>query len=255
MRIVSYNILDGGVGRADPIAEVIAAQNADIVVLIEADDEEVLERLSRRLDMDYIRAQGSGRHAAAILSRWTIARSVNHGALRQGPPCLVEATIEQRGGEQWIVGAVHFHPRATEADELVRVRQMEHLLEAFGGYRREGRPHILAGDFNANSPIQHIDPALCQPATRQAWEANGGMIPRRAVSMLLDAGYADTLAVVAGEQTAGRSYTFTTQYPGQRIDYIFTFGYPRERLRSAWIEQDRLARFASDHYPVGLEIE
>ena len=36
MRICSYNILDGGEGRADPLAEVILAQRPDIVAIVEA---------------------------------------------------------------------------------------------------------------------------------------------------------------------------------------------------------------------------
>ena len=34
MRIVSYNILDGGEGRADPLAEVIEAQRPEVVALV-----------------------------------------------------------------------------------------------------------------------------------------------------------------------------------------------------------------------------
>ena len=52
MRLVSYNILDGGVGRADPIAEILQAQNADIVVLLEADDLSVVERIAGELAAD-----------------------------------------------------------------------------------------------------------------------------------------------------------------------------------------------------------
>lgn len=255
MRIVAYNILDGGVGRADPIAEVIAAQNADIVALVEADNDEVLDRVSRRLDMDCVRGRGSGEHAVALLSRWTIRRMVNHAALRDGPPCLMEAEVADGDGEAWTVGVVHLHARATEADEQVRMAQMAVVLDVFAEQRKAGRPHLLAGDFNASSPIQQIDPRMCKPATRKAWEDNGGHIPRRVITGLLEAGYVDSLAAVAGDELAGRSYTFTTQHPGQRVDYIFTFGLARGRLRSAWIEQDRLARFASDHYPVGLEIQ
>ena len=62
MRIVTYNILNGGEGRADPLAEVIEAQRADIVGLTEADDPAVLERIANRLKMDYIHAVGE-RHA------------------------------------------------------------------------------------------------------------------------------------------------------------------------------------------------
>jgi endonuclease/exonuclease/phosphatase family metal-dependent hydrolase len=96
-----------------------------------------------------------------------------------------------------------------------------------------------------------IDPSNCKPATRSAWETNGGMIPRRVVQRLLDNGYVDSLQSFAPHDAA-RTGSFTTQEPGQRVDYVFTFGV--ERPRDAWIEQDRLARYASDHFPVGLEI-
>ena len=46
MRLVSYNILDGGEGRADPLAEVLLAQRADVVVLLEADQISVVERIA-----------------------------------------------------------------------------------------------------------------------------------------------------------------------------------------------------------------
>src|SRR5437763_7307822 len=69
VRIFSYNILDGGEGRADPRAEVIEAQRADAVALIEADNADVLDRISKRLKMDVIVAAGK-RHAVALLSRW-----------------------------------------------------------------------------------------------------------------------------------------------------------------------------------------
>ena len=82
MRIISYNILDGGVGRADPLAEVIEAQKPDVVALVEADDLSVLQRIAQRLDMDYVQAVGKDGKASAILSRHRIRDSVNHGAIR-----------------------------------------------------------------------------------------------------------------------------------------------------------------------------
>ena len=49
--------------------------------------------------------------------------------------------------------------------------------------------------------------------------------------------------------------SFNTQHPGQRVDYIFTHGVDAKAVRSAWIETDRLAKYASDHFPIGAEIE
>src|SRR5947208_12803681 len=80
MRVVSYNILDGGEGRTDPLAEVILAQRADIVALVEADNLAVLERIARRLSMDFIHAPGN-KSASALLTRWTLRDSINHAPL------------------------------------------------------------------------------------------------------------------------------------------------------------------------------
>jgi exodeoxyribonuclease-3 len=251
MRIVSYNILDGGEGRADPLAEVILARTPDVVCVVEADDVAVLQRLAKRLNMEYVLASG-GRDGVALFSRWPIVQSVDHAVFRpQFTGSLLEAVVAEPGGAEWPIGVVHLSAKATEEAEGKREAEIEVVLEAFAVYRTQGRPHVLAGDFNANSPIQQIDPSACKAATRSAWEANGGMIPRRVVQRLMDSGYSDSLAAFAPDQ-AGRAGSFTTQEPGQRVDYIFTFGV--EKPRDAWIEQDRLARYASDHFPVGAEL-
>lgn len=253
MRIVSWNILDGGEGRADPIAEVILAQKPDIVALIEADNRDILDRIAARLDMDYVRGEGSKRHSVAVLSRWTIVHSINHALLRQGPPCLLEAVVREPTGVEWDIAATHFHPCAFEPNEQQREAEAATLLDLFRPHRQAPRPHLLAGDFNANSPIQLIDPARCKEATQEAWKENGGQIPRRVVQSLLDAGYADSLCAATGE-LARSAGSFSTQFPGQRVDFLFTFGFPPPAIRSAWIETDRLAKYASDHFPIGLDI-
>lgn len=263
MRIVSYNILNGGEGRADPLAEVLLAQRADIVALVEAENLAVVERIAGRLDMDFIHAPGN-RHASAILSRWPIVETINH-ALLNPPEVFSRSFVEARIAEpssapgaasaerQWTVAALHLHPHHTEADEQRRQREIDRALEVFAPQRSAGRPHLLVGDFNSNSPHQRIDLDKARPSTRKAWQDNGGTIPRRVVQSLADAGYLDSLYTFDPERGA-TGVTFTTRYPGQRLDYIFTFGIDPLRLTDAWIEQDRLATYASDHYPVGLEI-
>jgi len=253
MRLMSYNILDGGTGRADPLAEIVLAQRSDIIVLVETQDPAVVERIARRTEMDFIRA-GDERHSATILSRWPIEETVDHGAQRSEiSKALLEATVRAPDGTEWVIGAVHLHAGAFEADEQVREKELDAVLDAFARRRREHRPHILAGDFNANAPYQRIDPSKCKPKTRQAWQENGGDVPRRVVQRLLDSGYVDTLRAV-DEQRAAADVSFTTLHPGQRVDYVLCFGIAPRRIRDAWIEHDRLAKYASDHYPVGVEI-
>jgi endonuclease/exonuclease/phosphatase family metal-dependent hydrolase len=252
MRLISYNILDGGEGRADPIAEVIEAQRPDIVALVEADKPEIVERIAARLDMEHVTAVGK-RHTAALLSKWPIIESINHGQLKKEMSnCFLEAVVHEASGTEWHLGVVHLHPRATISDDRERQREIQCICETFAESRQTNRPHLLCGDFNSDSPIQLIDPNACKPATQKAWHANGEMIPRQAIANLLNHGYVDLLHAVHGEK-ARTMASFTTNYPGQRVDYVFTFGTGR-RIKSAWIEQDRLAKYASDHFPVGIEI-
>src|SRR4051794_12127129 len=138
MRLVSYNILDGGEGRADPLAEVILAQRPDIVALVEADHLAVLERIAARLSMDFIHAPGN-KSAAALLSRWPIRGSINHAPLHgELEKSLLEATVVEPdgrdgtgGGREWTIGVAHLHARADEDDERQRERVLAIVLDVF----------------------------------------------------------------------------------------------------------------------------
>jgi endonuclease/exonuclease/phosphatase family metal-dependent hydrolase len=254
MRIVGYNILDGGEGRADPLAEVLQAQRADVIALVEAGFPPTVERIAARLGMDFIVGGGNKEgSASALLSRWPIRDSINHAPLRpELTKSLLEATVETPQFGELPIGVVHLHAHAAEADERTRETELATVLDVFAAARRDRRPHLLCGDFNANAPSQRIDPAKVKESTRREWVQNGGHLPRRVIKALLDAGYVDTLAAVKGPE-ADVTGTFSTQHPGQRVDYIFAFGIDRVRLKDAWVEHDRLAKYASDHFPVGLE--
>jgi endonuclease/exonuclease/phosphatase family metal-dependent hydrolase len=130
---------------------------------------------------------------------------------------------------------------------------MRKVLELFAPHRKAKQPHILCGDFNSNSPTQKIDIAKCKPATQKEYKKNGNEIPRRVVKRLLSAGYLDSLDAFDASFAASNG-TFTTQFPGQRVDYIFTHGFEKSHIKNAWIETDRLAKYASDHFPVGIEV-
>ena len=253
MRLVSYNILEGGVGHADALADVIFAQRPDLVALVEAEDEAVVDHIARRLKMEYLPAAGNS-HASALLTRWPVRESINHAPLHKGlEKSLLEATVIDPTGREWTVGVLHLHAHGLEADEDVRMGELDVVLKVFEPHRRAGRPHLLCGDFNANSPYQQVDPAKCKPRTQKEWEQNGGGLPRRAVQKVLDAGYKDTLreADPRASETVG---TFKTEFPGQRVDYVFAYGIESGHLKRAWVEQSETARHASDHFPVGLEL-
>jgi endonuclease/exonuclease/phosphatase family metal-dependent hydrolase len=253
VRIVSYNILDGGEGRADPLAEVILAQRPDVVALLEADDAETLQRIARRLKMDFIQAPGEKR-ASALLSRWPIVETINHAATNpQIKQSFLEASVRAPDGREWPIGVLHLPAQATEAAEEERMRVIPIVLDLFKEHRRANRPHIICGDFNSNAPYQRIDPTRCKIKTQQAWKANGGGLPRRVIEAMIGVGYVDTYRLLHDEQQEMIG-SFGTQEPGQRVDYIFAWNVTPAEVRDAWVEQDRLAKYASDHFPIGAEL-
>jgi endonuclease/exonuclease/phosphatase family metal-dependent hydrolase len=180
IRVVSYNLMTGGVGRADPLAEVLLAQRADVIGLQEADDVAVLRRLSWRLGMDFVRADCAG-GAVALFSRYAIADSVNAGLLRGSVSPSLRATL-----------------------------------------RIDGRPVTVdVIDLRSADAVELAD---------------DGVAIARLVSNSVEG---------MPHPTKGNPPRFINQiWPG-----------PEVRVIDHWIERDRLATYASDHYPVGAVIE
>src|SRR5437773_8242752 len=78
MRIVTWNIWNGGVGRLDAIERVLRGQDADVVALQEANDRVGVEALAAALDMQLVYGDANSEFAVAWLSRLPISRSENH---------------------------------------------------------------------------------------------------------------------------------------------------------------------------------
>ena len=253
MQILSYNILDGGAERAELLTQVIQRERPDVIALVEADDPEVVSRIANQLGMDFIHAPAN-HTASALLSRFPIRETINHAPLRPAiTKSLLEAVVVDPSRIAWKFVVLHLHAHATENDETIREREIGEILNILAEDRRAGVPHLLMGDFNANAPYQQIDPAKAKKSTREEWQKNGGYIPRRVIQRVLDQGYLDSLRALHPEQaeTAG---SFSTEHPGQRVDFIFTFGIDPSRFREAKIVTDPPAKDASDHFPVLLQI-
>jgi len=243
VRVVSYNILSGGVGRADPIAEVLLAQRPDVVGLVEASDPEILDRIAWRLGFDYVSPPSpDGVWGSALLSRYPVLESTNVTALRDdGPRSFLWATLDHPAGPV-DVGVLHLVSKPRPKREKKRLKQLEVVFDVVGP--AIGRPRLLVGDFNAASPDVKFDASKTPARHREAIDEQGGDVPRAAIQSVVDDGYTDAHA---GEQRG----TVTAIDPWLRVDYIFTSGC---RATDRWIETDRLAEYASDHFPMGAEV-
>ena len=204
------------------------------MAIIEADFPWALERIANRLKMDFIHSPGT-KGSVALLSRFPIRESVNLGLLSQNKTrqniishSLLRAVLTLPDQSELPIGVVQLCQGSGAAQDAARLAEISVVLKSFEQDRIAGRRHILMGDFNVHA---------------------GGVI-----KALLDAGYQDTLAA-SNPTAAEKMGTYTTQNPSHRFDYIFSFGIEPAKITEARIEQDRLAKYASDHFPVFAEIQ
>jgi hypothetical protein len=181
MTIVVYNILDGGTGRADPIVEVIAAQKADVAVLLDATDADVVHRLAWRLRMEPVVGNGM-----AVLSRRPMGWSVNRGVIEGKGFGWLEAQVD---------GVRVMAAQGAKVGELVVGEGVSVVAGSFAGGGE------LAG-FERAEPGGHTFPTSPVPVSRDEQ-----VYVRRGVG-----------------------------------------------IASARIETDRLATYASDHYPMVVRL-
>jgi endonuclease/exonuclease/phosphatase family metal-dependent hydrolase len=144
------------------------------------------------------------------------------------------------------VFGVHLRPRFTASGEKARVREVAHLLEA--SHRLGNAPHLFVGDFNAVAPGDEVRIDRMAVWMKYLIRLNGGRIPRKAVRGLLDAGYVDGFRRISPEQPG---FTFSTQAPCVRLDYVFASAAASGSLRECRAIRDpESAARASDHYPL-----
>ena len=256
MRILTYNILEGGTGRIDPLAEVIRLADADVCILQETWDAEQFHKLADRLKMDRFLAENprNPRGAVGLLSRLPIRQAVNHALLdsritRGTFSAEIEHPESSALSPQSLsfVG-LHLCARPTFADEAIRLAEIAAVLNI-----AQSLPpaHFLAGDFNSHHPQQLIDVASLGPTMRERIASQNNQIPREAISKILAAGYHDAHAFGRTPERFGTS--LSTARPNMRVDYFFVTPELAPRIKSCEVFKPEMARFASDHFPVVME--
>lgn len=254
MRVMTYNIWDGGGARIPLIAEVIAAANPDVLLLNEADDEEVVADLARRLSYRHLWARGSGDKHIALLTMLPVVdwRVYNRRPFTQA---ILAATLSLQSPGQPSTGAVvqlfgvHLLPYFMLLPyEFARWRTVRALL---GLCAREAEiPQLLFGDFNAASAGEHADTRVFSKAMQARLRLQGNFQPRFALRQILMAGYTDCFRQLH-PQNPGQ--TWMPWAPCARLDYIFADPHMAQRLRACDVLTAAPAGQASDHFPLLAE--
>jgi exodeoxyribonuclease-3 len=246
LKLLSYNVRYGGGGREPQLAAVIRDADPDLVVLQEATDPRVVERLSEETGLK-IRAAHRG-HSVAYLGRVPVRRHEWHrprGSRRH----FMEIELE---GSDLVVFGIHLSAVHSFWTERRRMRELRSLLawvEARGG----SGFHVMVGDFNTLAPGELLDAQKLPPRLRALVWLSGGRVNYRTIQILLAAGYADAFRRLHPEDLG---YTFPTWDPHVRLDFAFLPQPHAGRVNDCRVlTGNPKVKEASDHFPllVGLE--
>jgi endonuclease/exonuclease/phosphatase family metal-dependent hydrolase len=237
VRILAYNIWDGGGHRLSAIADVVRGERPDAVALVEATADSTAV-LARRLGFEVAFGDSNsifGLHVA-WLSRRPFKRTRNY-RLPQLSKTLLEVEVD---GLQLF--ATHLASRHEE-HVYPRDGEIRAILEVLG---RVSGPHLLVGDFNAlgrDDPVGSPPPGVVP---------RGDALPgalRTVLEPLAAAGYMDCYRAQHDEP----GYTYPADAPWLRLDYAFASPELAPRVTACDVVASDLAARASDHLPLVVE--
>lgn len=244
MRLLSYNIRYGGVGRVGPMASVIKGCAPDVVVLQEATRPDVVRTLARETGLS---EHGAHRgRSLGYLSRVPVAKAVWRRPLLSRHAFL-ELTLAE--GDLHLVG-VHLSAWHAAWTEQRRLMELASLLRTVK--RRQPGFHVLAGDFNTLAPGERLDMERLPPRLRPLVWLSGGSIRWKTVAAVLAAGYADAWRTRHPE---GDGSTFPTWGRHLRLDYVFAPAAAIDRIMRCEVVDGAGTARASDHHPLLAEID
>jgi endonuclease/exonuclease/phosphatase family metal-dependent hydrolase len=224
LRVVTYNILLGGIGREERIAAVLERSAPDVVALQECTDLEVVRELARRLSMEMVVGEPSddSRLNLAILSRLPVRRWRNHrhpGLMLRGH-LECEVGTASRTVPRVRVHCVHLAARFGERanGEVRRMGEIGAVLDDISGARR--LPHLITGDFNAIAPGDTV--AASAFLARMAELRRAGVVVRGLDGLLgpAERGSADAAEVAGRWQEVGIHPDLDVGLP--RLPWILT---------------------------------
>jgi exodeoxyribonuclease-3 len=253
VRLLTYNIREGGVGRAEQIAAVIAAARPDVVALQEARDPNVVERIA---ELGGFRFWGSKRaHSTGFLSNVAV-KSYGWRKPARTRHALLEVALAENLPRLFVV---HLRAWFSNWTERQRVRELRGLLDGIRDQLREEQRsfafHVLAGDFNALGPGEHFDSSPMPRWIRGMVWLNGRDIARSTIEMMKSDGYIDAWRLLHSDHQKDPGYTFPVWGAHVRLDYVFTPAEFASRFRMCEVRRTpKEVETASDHYPLLVEI-
>ncbi|MEU4625479.1 endonuclease/exonuclease/phosphatase family protein [Actinoplanes sp. NPDC023801] len=254
LRLMTWNIKNGGGDRLPEIIQVIRGEQPDVLCLQELQH---FQRYGRRRLRELSEATGMTAHLAPsalaqpvavlvrpplrIVGRSSVSWRLHHAA--------AVVRVDTTAGQLTVVSA-HLNPFSPYR----RYREARWLAARYGSARRMV---LIAGDMNGLAPDgDHTrDLDAVHSLYRQRHLGPDGEPDTRAIAAFGQAGFTDLWRHL-GE---GDGRTVPTGFAGRefgtmRLDYLLASAPLADRTKRAWVLRDETTEHASDHYPVRADV-
>jgi exodeoxyribonuclease-3 len=244
VRLLTYNIRYGGVGRVDPLAAVVNECAPDVVVLQEATRPEVVKDLAAATGMPFWAAEEA--HSVGFMSKTRVRHQWHRP--RASRRAYLELVPE---GESFRIFGVHLSAVHSNWTERRRVRELRAVLAGIAAHQHGF--HVVTGDFNTIAPGETLDLQKLPPRLRAFVYLTGRTIRWETVQIMLDAAYVDGYRALHPD---GRGLTFPAADPHVRLDYVFLpAAFAPRLLGCTVVNGTRATTTASDHLPLVADLE
>jgi endonuclease/exonuclease/phosphatase family metal-dependent hydrolase len=245
LRLLSYNVRYGGTGRESQLAAAVRVADPDLVVLQEATQPRVVERMAAETGLKVWAAEPG--HSLAYLSRFPVARHEWHrprGSRRH----FIEIEPEGLGVRVYGVHLSAVHSFFTERRRMRELRSLLAWVET-----RHFDFRVFVGDFNTLPPGDVLHWRQLPMRLRPMVWLSGGSVRYQTIQIMLAAGYLDGYRHLHPPEERG--YTFPTWNPHVRLDFVFLPRRFEDRLTACRVLTDEpVLKEASDHFPLLAEL-
>lgn len=246
LRVMTYNLLDGGIGREQSIFKVLKESRPDIIMLQEVYESSPIRDFASHLEMNYFIAFGNSQRHLAILSRYPI---IEQNSYHPFPPVFkttLYAKIAHPSGHNIHAFGIHLFPHPFIGFELWRRWEIEIVLRK--ALRFDSEPCFLAGDLNAIAPGDLPEIEAWPNSLKTMLFLQGRRLFHFAIGEVLSKGFIDCYRTL-NPKVPG--YTLPTKSPTTRLDYVFANRVLADHLKFCDVVCKSMEVYqASDHFPL-----
>jgi exonuclease III len=251
LRVLTYNIKDGGLGREAHILEVLQAARPHVIGLQEVYAQTGLQQWADSLNMAFALARGNTRRHLAIMSQLPILSCRSYHPRPPLQTCLLEAQLSLDSRRALHIYGVHLLAQPFIAMELWRVWEVATILRRIR--MSLGSLALVLGDFNAIAPGDRVNRDVWPWGLKLMVALQAGHIFRAAIGRMQSDQLFDCYRQL---HPADTGFTLPASAPNTRLDYAFASPALIGSLRACTVVREPAAvRLASDHCPLLLEFE